>query len=81
MTNASMAEKIFFGSYYERNLYTMPDIMNDFCRKAYKGGLTDIFRTGTFDRVISGDINSSYPHQMCKAPLPIGKSFFQTLNR
>lgn len=61
LTNASLAEKIFFGTYYENNIYNMPETMTAFCQRAYKGGLTDIFHTGTFDRVISADINSSYP--------------------
>jgi DNA polymerase elongation subunit (family B) len=81
LTGTSMAEKIFFGKYYKGGLYTMTDDMATYCRRAYKGGLTDTFRTGIFDRVISCDINSSYPHQMTKAPLPVGKSFMITINR
>ena len=39
----------------------MPSHLSDYCKEAYKGGLTDNFRRGKFDRVVSFDINSSYP--------------------
>ena len=81
MTTASLAERLFFGQYYKGGLYSMPSAMMEFCQRGYKGGLTDNFQTGVFDRVISADINSSYPHQMTKAPLPVGKAFQQTFNR
>ena len=75
MTSASIAERIFFGRYYQGGLYTMPEALLEYCQRAYKGGLTDNFQTGVFDRVVSFDINSSYPHQMTKAPLPVGKAY------
>lgn len=62
LTTASLAEKTFFSKYYKGGLYTMPEEMSQFCQRAYKGGLTDTFKTGVFERVVSADINSSYPH-------------------
>jgi hypothetical protein len=59
----------------------MTDSMMEYCQRAYKGGLTDNFRRGKFNRVISFDINSSYPYQMTKAPLPVGKSYFKKINQ
>jgi hypothetical protein len=59
----------------------MPEHMMEFCRKAYKGALTDNFAVGEFDNVFSVDINASYPYQMTKAPLPSEKSHMITLNR
>ena len=76
MTNASIAERIYFGKFYKGGLYTMPDGMAEFCQRAYKGGLCDNFQTGVFPRVVSFDINSSYPYQMIRAPLPVGKSYW-----
>jgi DNA polymerase elongation subunit (family B) len=73
LTQASLAEKVFFFKYYDGGLYTMPEEMSNFCQNAYKGGLCDTFKTGIFQNVISVDINSSYPYQMTKAALPTGK--------
>lgn len=75
LTTASQAEKTFFFRFYHGGMYTMPEEMSQFCQRAYKGGLTDTFKTGVFDRVVSADINSSYPHQMTKLPLPTSKPF------
>lgn len=61
LTQASFAEKVFFWKYYKGNLYNMPEEMSEFCQRAYKGGLTDTFKRGEFQRVVSLDINSSYP--------------------
>lgn len=61
LTQASMAQKIFFWKHYEGGMYTMPEEMSNFCQSAYKGGLCETFKTGIFKRVISVDINSSYP--------------------
>ena len=75
LTQASMAQKNYYWKFYQGGMYTMPEEMSNFCQRAYKGGLFYTFKTGIFNRVISVDINSSYPYQMIKAPLPTGKPF------
>lgn len=69
-----MAQRTYFSGYYNGKVYKMTEEQSDFCRKSYLGGLCDNFCRGYFKRVISVDINSSYPSQMCKAALPVGKS-------
>lgn len=79
-TNASLAEKIYFKHFYKYNIYLQPSEMQNFCRRAYRGGMTDLFYRGHFFGVESCDINSSYPYQMIKAPLPTGPYFMKVYN-
>ena len=72
MTTASLAEKIYFQNYYKNDIINPTDELNDYAHEAYTGGMTDNFRTGIFNNVSAIDINSSYPYQMIKAPLPTG---------
>jgi hypothetical protein len=58
----------------------MPDAMAEKCRKAYFGGLNEVFHRGTFQRVKAFDVNSSYPASM-QGILPIGKSYERTINQ
>lgn len=78
-TSPSISEKYYFGYFYKGNICQQTDLQQEFCRQAYKGGMTDNFRRGIFDRVISVDVNSSYPYQMC-IPLPSGKSYRRVFN-
>jgi hypothetical protein len=69
-----MAQRTYISGYYKGKIHKMTEEQSDFCRKAYLGGFCDMFNRGKFKRVISVDINSSYPSQMAKTGLPVGKA-------
>ena len=77
-TTSSLAEAIFFRNYYNPKidkLFDLGDYYNSYCKDGFKGGMSDLFHRGEFKNISSIDINSSYSHQMSKAPLPTGRVF------
>lgn len=81
LTASSLAQAIYFKKYYKKNeLYSMPEAMAAKCRRAYFGGLNEVFNRGTFDRVKAFDVNSAHPASMMGL-LPVGKSYERIFNQ
>lgn len=81
LTASSLAQAIYFKKYYKKDqLYSMPEAMAQKCKKAYFGGLNEVFQRGVFSRVKAWDVNSAHPASMCNL-LPVGKSYERTFNK
>jgi hypothetical protein len=80
LTSASLAQAVYFKNYYVKDqLYSMPEHMAAKCKKAYFGGLNEVFKRGTFTRVVALDVNSAHPASMI-GNLPVNKSYERTFN-
>jgi len=57
--------------------YQLPRKIEDFVRKAYYGGIVHIRHVNVwFNKVVTYDINSSYPNVMCKYGIPTGAAIY-----
>lgn len=58
--------------------YYINETSEDFVREAYFGGIVFLTNTRVNANLETYDINSSYPYQMRKYPVPYGRSFHTT---
>lgn len=74
-TMAGQATRVL-RTYLEKDLYGLGTQETAFCRKAYLGGRTEIFRPIAREPLREYDFNSIYPKVMHDNQFPVGASFF-----
>ena len=75
-SRASQSLKVF-RTYLKEDLYSMSKFESDFCRKAYLGGRTEIFKPFCKSGPLyEYDVTSLYPHVMKENEYPHGDSYF-----
>ena len=72
---ASQAMRVY-RTFLKDDIYGLGKMETDFCRQAYLGGRTEIFRPLTKKPLYEYDVNSLYPFVMKENFFPQGKSFF-----
>jgi len=85
LTRSGQAFSLFQKHYLKAKIIPLKDHVDDFCRNAYQGGRTEIFKPlfigNKNKKLYSYDVNSLYPSVMMKNDFPIKfKGFSRELN-
>ena len=80
-TTASQALRVFRTHFLEREIFAdtsknKTESVEEFSRRAYFGGRTEIFRPLTKSPIYEYDVNSLYPYVMRENLFPVGAGFF-----